>query len=370
MKSISKFSTTISNIERLKISCLSRGIKLTSKARNALSANGTQPISIREYATTGGITFAIGNSVFINAPFDEWFCEDPQACLDYDEQNGQYVVNFLDEVFSIRILPLPGYLNQRNENGHLLQETIMSHADRLRISPVYGCAFGCDFCDFKLVKYEPRPVEQIISSMKTALQDNALPIRHILISGGTPSPADYEYYEAVCDAVLKNTMLPVDVMLAPWSDTIIEKLVNWGVHGFSINLEIYDRTVAQKLIKKKWNLGLSGYERFITAAIEKTVSFGRVRSLLIAGLEPLESTLDGIEFLAKMGCDPVISPFRPGRGTPLQRVAPPSVEFLEKVYLEALNITSRYGVKLGPRCIPCQHNTLTFPDKSGAYFFS
>ena len=38
--------------------------------------------------------------------------------------------------------------------------------------------------------------------------------------------------------------------------------------------------------------------------------------------------------------------------------------------LSTANIVERYGVKLGPRCIPCQHNTLTFPDDSGAYYYS
>jgi hypothetical protein len=364
------YSNSLSIVERLKISCLSRGIKLTSRARTFLSSDGTRPISIREYATTGGVTFEVENKVFINAPFDEWFCQDPEATLDFDQALGKYMVEFSGETFPVSILPLPEYLGLNNENGRPIQETSMSHTDRLRISPIYGCAYGCDFCDFKLVKYKTRPIEQIISSMKIALTDKLLPIKHVLISGGTPGPMDYDYYESVCHAVLENTTLPVDVMLAPWSDTIIEKLVDWGANGFSINLEVFDRELAKKLVRKKWGLGLSGYEKFISKAVEKIGAPGRVRSLLIVGLESLESTLEGIRFLANLGCDPVLSPFRPGRGTPLEHMPPPSANYLERVYLESLEISSHYGVKLGPRCIPCQHNTLTFPDHSDGYYFS
>jgi hypothetical protein len=364
------YSNELSNIEKLKISCFSRGIKLTTKAKRQISLDDTRPISIHEYVTTGGITFKLEKNIFINAPFDEWFCDNPEVCLDVDPLTGQYTVEFLDEVFPAQILPLPGYLEQYDESGYRVRETSMSHADRLRISPIYGCSFGCDFCDFKQLKYTPRSAEQIISSMNIALQDRLLPIKHILISGGTPSPKDYEYYEAVCIAILNNTTLPVDVMLAPWSETIIEKLINRGTHGFSINVEIFDRALAQKITKKKWGLGLAGYEKSITKAIEKISTPGRVRSLLIVGLEPLESTLEGVRFLAKLGCDPVLSPFRPGVGTPLQHITPPSAKVLERVYLESVNIAARYDVKLGPRCIPCQHNTLTFPDNSGDYFLS
>ncbi len=37
--------------------------------------------------------------------------------------------------------------------------------------------------------------------------------------------------------------------------------------------------------------------------------------------------------------------------------------------MRALDVVERHGVKLGPRCIACQHNTLTFPDASGAYHY-
>jgi hypothetical protein len=92
--------------------------------------------------------------------------------------------------------------------------------------------------------------------------------------------------------------------------------------------------------------------------------------LIIVGLEEPETTLGGVELIASLGADPVLSPFRPAQGTALERQEPPSPASLERVYFEALDIAERYGVKLGPRCIPCQHNTITFPDDSGSYYFS
>jgi len=39
---------------------------------------------------------------------------------------------------------------------------------------------------------------------------------------------------------------------------------------------------------------------------------------------------------------------------------PPSAEELLDVYLRARDICGELDVPLGPRCIPCSHNTLTF----------
>src|SRR5262249_22894405 len=93
---------------------------------------------------------------------------------------------------------------------------------------------------------------------------------------------------------------------------------------------------------------------------------GRIRSLLMVGLESMEATLAGVEFLALRGCQPVLSPFRPAPGTRLEKMPPPRTEFLVEVYLRAREIGDRRGVNLGPDCLPCQHNTLTFPDDANS----
>ncbi len=93
---------------------------------------------------------------------------------------------------------------------------------------------------------------------------------------------------------------------------------------------------------------------------------GRVRSLLLVGLEPARSTLDAVDFIAALGADPVLSPFRPAEGTELARVRPSSASLMEDVHAEAHSIAQRHAVRLGPRCIPCMHNTVTFPDGDGA----
>lgn len=364
-------SRLISAVHRIKVSALSRGISVSPGAAEALSEHGRTPLTIHEYATTGGVTMELPGQVFLNAPFDEPYCADAEARLEADEMTGGFRVDFGRDSVPVRMLKLPGYLDALDEKGRRVTDTVMSHGDRLRISIVSGCAYSCGFCDLAATKYVKRPEEQFLSAIRIARMDPNLPIKHLLLSGGTTNRSDQPYFESICRAVLESSDIPVDIMMTPRPEVeVLERLVDWGLFGFSLNLEIYDPKIAARIIPQKARLGHSTWERSIARATELTGGNGRVRSLLVVGLEPRKETLEGVEFLARLGCDPVLSPFRPSRGTALVSLPPPDVQFLEDIYEASSVIARQYGVLLGPRCIPCQHNTLTFPEGSSAYYSS
>jgi hypothetical protein len=365
-------SSELSMLQSLKISLLCRGISVSPAAKAKLTHGGAIPLSVYEYATTGGLTLLLKDNVYVNAPFDEPIAEAPEATLLLEEQEEvPFRVLFHGEEFPTQVLPLPGYLFAKDSRGRLVTEAVFSHADRARLSPIGGCHNRCGFCDSPLKSYELRPAEQLMEALAIAQADTVLPVHHAVISGGTPKQGDYSYFSQACETIIRNAAMPVDVMMAPREDTkLIDQLSSWGVYGFAINLELYDDEMARRIAPQKRGLGVQKFGETIERAVECTGGRGRVRSLLLVGLEPEEQTLKGVEFLARLGCDPVLSPFRPAPDTPLANHPGPSYELLESVYLRSLDIVERHGVKLGPRCIPCTHNTLTFADRSGAYYFS
>lgn len=349
-------------IERLKATALAEGVRLSPEAERLLSEDGQKPLTVHEYATTGGITVVVPGDVYVNAPFDDWYCAESSVVVDV--LDGSLVMRSEAATLPItRVLPLPGYLDVIDASGHRAADTVMSHGDRLRLSPIVGCAYDCAFCDLAGERYERRDADQLIAAMQVALADEVLPVRHALISGGSPGRRHLSWFEETCSSIAEACPVPVDIMMAsiPGDPGFVDRMVDAGVTGFSLNIELFSEAAAGLHIRAKHRHARPGFDEFAGRAVARLGREGAVRSLILVGLEPPEDTLAGVEHLAELGVDPVLSPFRPARNTRLAEREPPSAKMLADVLEESRRIVERHGVHLGPRCVPCQHNTLTFP---------
>lgn len=144
-----------------------------------------------------------------------------------------------------------------------------------------------------------------------------------------------------------------------------------GVTGFSFNLEVYGDEPALAIMPRKHRRSTPHFERTATAAVELLGSgTGAVRSIVILGLDDLDTTVEAIEMIAGLGLDPVLSPVRPAQGTALEASSPPDESFLLEVWAAANEIADKHDVALGPRCIPCQHNILALPWRPAYSYFA
>jgi len=354
----------LNELELLKIDLMANGMRVSERAKQSLTNGGQIPLSLFEYATTSGIPLKFQNSdIYVNSPFAEDFCH--SANWQLDSKDGEFFVVRNDKEQRVEPIPLPQYFDTP------WSQFAMTHTDRVRISPIAGCSFACQFCDLsKTHAYQKKKVGDLIESVKVALNDSILPARHILISGGNPKPEDERYMDEIYERITKAFDVPVDIMMVPRRDIgYVDRLYSWGVNELSINLELFNPQIADEMIVGKNRIGREGHFRFLERAVG-VYGKNKVRSILLAGLEPLEDTLRGVEALAERGVSPVLSPFRPSPKTPLANLSPPTAQQLAEVYERSREITKRHGVKLGPSCIPCQHNTLTFPDGSDFYRYT
>jgi pyruvate-formate lyase-activating enzyme len=348
-------------LDRLKASCLAEGIRISETAIDRLSEGGTVPLTVHEYATTGGITLEIRGQVFVNAPFDDWYCGTSTVELDYADD--LFLVRQGASTFEVtQVLRLPGYLNALDSSGRKVTDVCMSHADRIRLSPIAGCVYDCAFCDIPGNAYRRRSAEQLVAALNVAAADEDLPARHVLISGGSPGSQHNMYFQNICCEIARACPIPVDIMMAATNDpAFVDRVVDAGVSGFSLNIELYGDSSSQIHIPRKHRKSRPDHKRFAARAVERLGRNGSVRSLILVGLEPIEDTLAGVKYLARLGVDPVLSPFRPARNTKLEHYKPPSPNMLVDALGAARDIVREHGVRLGPRCVPCQHNTLTLP---------
>jgi hypothetical protein len=358
-------------LQRLKIDLMTDGLVVSAAAAAALCHDGDdRPLTLADYASTSGIALELVPDIWVNAPLAEHnpnFVRTPHHVLDY--LDGRFYVLSGGTQYPANPLPVPAYHDQLNPQGEPYTYYGITHTDRVRISPIAGCSFDCRFCDLGYkFRYHTKPAERLIEATVRALDDPVLPAKHMLISGGTPRPEDTSYLTDVyCQVAHAFPNLDVDVMMVPVPGLLaLDDLRSWGIHGLAINMELYNEQVARDFMPRKASITRKRYLDTIEQAVN-LFGPGTIRSLLMVGLEPMKDTLLGVEALARRGCEPVLSPFRPDPATPLRDLPPPTADYLEEIYLRAKEVTDQYAVKLGPRCIPCQHNTLTFPDDSGYY---
>lgn len=148
--------------------------------------------------------------------------------------------------------------------------------------------------------------------------------------------------------------------LPPVESSELDQYHAAGVNEVAFNIEIFDRNYARKIMPGKGQISLENYQNALLHSVKLWGNTGNVRSLLIYGLEPDSSFLDGVEWLAMNGIQPIISPLRALNGTHYENIVPPTTQNLIDIYNKASEICNKYHLHLGPDCIYCQNNTLSF----------
>lgn len=369
--------------EQLKFRLLTEGIRLGDDARTLWADRYGGPITLGEYATTSGVSLVLPGDLYVNAPLEE-----RDGGPELRTAGDGFVVSYAGRDVAVGVIPVPAFQGRTQRDGYDGTEQPytnygVTHTDRVRVSPIGGCAWKCHFCDLPYeFSYRKKHQDNLLEVIRAAQRDPLVPARHVLVSGGTPrapTPArpgrpatdDEAWIDEVYAYLAEHSPLPVDVMMPPRRDLgHPERLRAAGINMVSINLEVSDPGRARKIAPVKSRVGRDHTLNYIERAVE-AFDVGFVQSLVVFGaaIEPMESTLRGVKDLVDRGCIPVLSAFRPHHLTPLADA--PAAGYAEtlEIYERTLEICDRSdtGVRPGPRCIACHHNTATIPDRSLFY---
>jgi hypothetical protein len=356
--------------EFLKFEVLAEGMSVDAAAlRYITEANGGRALTPADYASTSGLILRLDGEVWVNAPIAQHnpnFVDQPSVTLTVGEDG--LALHGRGHSSAAAYWLTPRYHDETNRNGEPHTVFAFTHGDRVRISPIGGCAFTCRFCNLPYeFRYRRKEMDALLEAVEAARTDPVQPAHHILISGGTPKPADYAYLREVYETVITRCApMPVDIMMVPIAEVLdVPRLADLGVDQLSINLEVFDEATARRLMPRKAGLGRDTLLRFAEYAAT-VLGPGRVRSMILVGLEPAEETLSGVRAILDAGCVPVLSPFRPDPATPLRDYRPPSAADMREIYESARALCQAAGVRLGPDCRPCTHNTLALSTTSSA----
>ncbi|WP_245322660.1 IS630 family transposase [Bradyrhizobium valentinum] len=227
-------------------------------------------------------------------------------------------------------------------------------------SPVRECVFGavgkpCQFCTFQ--KTKPKPLPPAI--FRTMFQEIAAEreIRSLAIGPGTPNLRDHgvRYIASLIEALSPVWRGPTSAELVPPHNLgDLQNLTAVGVGSLIMSIELWDDSARAELCPGKNYVSKEHYLAGWRKGVELLGS-SMVSSVLLVGLEDIESTRRGIDLMVENGVVPTLIPFRPYQDTPLSDRKP--VDYRTYLEISKYNVGAMRRNHLSPRkqvgCTEC-----------------
>lgn len=351
---------------KLKIALVNQGVVL--------------PKSFVDYCVTIGglkegvfsaIDIILNGELYVNTPCNIKFTELSPFKIDIDEDKNPSLYYLDKKLMNIEIYTKQELKVSRTRNNIHFDRIAFLATDRVRIRHYHSCYYkdkniGCLFCNSKKQANE-FSYEDIVDAIDYYLEN--VDFRHFLIGGGTGLPnKETKMISKIASYISSKSSKPIYVMSIP--PVNIEDLKSYydsGVTEVAFNIEIFDRIKAASIMPGKGHIP---FENYLTALQNATSIFGNtgnVRSMLIYGFDDTKTFYEGIETLARIGVAPIISIFRPMPNTVFEDYIAPDNAKLYEIFKKSNAICNKYNLELGPTCVACQNNTLSFSSNINRY---
>ena len=276
------------------------------------------------------------------------------------ESGTYYLAHQGKVIFPIEFIERPAYYGQKTSDGTSMSNLALYTQDgALLVAYSNECALkdqdhDCKFCNINATKDTYGEAEglgwkypkQVGESIAAAYREGA---RKVTITGGfVAERREVEYYLDVADAIKEQTGLDdfngTATIGAPHDLNIIEKYKEAGYRTVATNIEVWDRNIFKAICPGK-ELQCGGWDHWVKALEYEVEVFGkgRVRSNIVAGLEPKDSTLEGIEYLASKGVVAVATSWNPNPGSALEGHRSPEPAWHFDLYKKIAAIHRKYG---------------------------
>jgi len=327
------------NPGRCKLALVNHGVALpdglSDASRWVAQANATESI----------VDIRLPSGHFATVPLAQPYTEQSPIRLTQEDDEGSACLHWEDEKLEVQILPAPGFYRSRTRSGSRMGSFASLHENLLMLNPLMGCGFfaregaACQYCQYDSMLNEKVPPLrdplELVEVVRAALSEREIDTVY-LYNGYAPG-----------DDVGLNRLVPVIALLrrhighrqialetvAPKDTAVIDALYAAGLDVFVCNLELHDTERFAEICPGK---EISGGQQAIWDALNHARNVfrpGAVVSNLIVGLEDIASSKKGIDALIEHGVVPLLQPFRPLPGTPLEGHALPSLEEMEELFL-------------------------------------
>ena len=293
--------------------------------------------------------------IWMNAPVAEPFAQTSPYVLRggrgqfeiRDERDGQ--------TYRARVPPRPVWYGWETSRGTpmarvgVLQGTYLG----IYINPV--CAFwesglNCRFCttghNVGGAESAAKTIADVVETCGAAREHSGATFVHL--NGGFQGGHALTSVEPFVAAIKQEVGMLVGVQLTPERQlSRYDRLIELGVDHFSFCIELMDREWFARVCPGKART--LGHDLFFQAMeyCAARLPRGAVSGELIAGIEPVERTIDGIERIAAAGAFPTVCIFRPTVGSDMAECPPPNYGEMRTVMAAMYDACRRHRIPIG-----------------------
>ncbi|RLC44610.1 MAG: hypothetical protein DRH70_08640 [Candidatus Coatesbacteria bacterium] len=314
-----------------------------------------RPILRTRAGLGSGLDMILPGNVWVNAPVEEDFAKSSPYCL--HKEDGEYVLRHDGECVAEVTLPArPTFYGASTTSGKLMSQVGVMQGTYLGIYPTRLCYHwtlkprqNCKFCSVGLNLGQKeamhKTVEDVVETVLAARRECRITFVHFN-TGYQEGDTYLDDLEPFIKAVKKRTGLLIGVQTPPHPDlSRYSKLRKMGVNNVSFCFELMDEGRLREVCPGKSRF--VGLKRYLDAIEHCASMFDTTNGEIIAGLEPVEKTLEAIDWITGVGAIPTVCVFRPLKGTDYESVPPPKTEEVAPIFARLYQRCMEHNLPIG-----------------------
>ena len=345
------------NACELEIDLFCRGLRVPDDR----ALTGTRGIRRTRAGLGSGLELAIPTGsrlkreIWMNAPVAEPFAQRSPYGLRETAGRFEVVDDRSGAHYAVRLPAQPEWYQWETMRGvpmsrvGVLQGTYLG----IYVNPVcefWSHSLNCRFCttgqNVGGVETQNKTVQDVVDTCRAAKEHSGVTFVHL--NGGFQGGHALEYIEPYVRAIKSQVGLLVGVQLTPERRFArYDRLIRLGVDHFSFCLELIDPAWFERICPgKARSIGQPLFFDLIEYCASR-MPRGAVSGELIAGIEPIDRTIEGIDLITRAGAFPTICIFRPTIGSDMQDWEPPAYEDMRTVMAAMYDACRRHRIPIG-----------------------
>jgi hypothetical protein len=300
----------------------------------------------------------VKHEIWVNVPVAESFAHRSPYVLTGSPHDGYAIVDTRSNaMYPVRLPAEPGWYARTTRRGTqmsrigVLQGTYLG----IYVNPVcafwnYDPALNCRFCttgqNIGHAEEADKTIADVVETCRAARDESGATFVHL--NGGFQGSRGVRFTEPYVRAIKSEVGMLVGVQLAPERDfSGYDRLIEAGVDHLSFCVELMDPDWFERICPGKARM--MGQSLFFDAMAHcaRRMPPGAVSGEIIAGIEPVERTLEAIDYITSLGAFPTVCIFRPTTDSDMETWPPPTYAEMRRVMRHLYEACRRHWLPIG-----------------------